>query len=88
MVAQTQYNELPKRANMTLYDYWQASGKNARERKANLIKFCNDCGTKFEYIKHIANGRKRPGVDLARAMVRESAGALTLDELLPAKRKI
>ena len=73
---------------MTLYEYWQASGKNARERKANMGEFCKTCGTTFDYIKHIARGRKRPGVDLARAMVRESAGALTLDDLLPAKRRV
>lgn len=39
-------------------------------------------GTNWEYFKHIAAGRKRPGADLARRLVEASGGALTLDGLL------
>jgi hypothetical protein len=72
---------------MKLMDYWASGGKNRFERKRFLADFAKRCGTTHAYAKHIASGRKRPGVDLARAMVRESCGALTLDELLPPKQK-
>lgn len=55
---------------------------HAKHDKAHLEAMCARAGTSYSYWKHIKDMRKRPSVDLARALVRESGGALDLDALL------
>lgn len=70
---------------MTLLEYWQASGKTSHIRKRELANLAEQCGTTHEYLKHIARGRKRPGVNLAYRLIKASGGKLTLVELLQPK---
>jgi hypothetical protein len=61
--------------------YWEQVGR------ATVQQLCDECGTSYNYFKHIANKRKRPGVDLARKMVAVSQNLtpdfpLSLDLLL------
>ena len=42
------------------------------------------CGTSIEYLRLIASGRRNPKAELAVALERESGGAVTLEDLMPA----
>jgi len=64
---------------MDAMTYWKAHGRET------VMQLCDKVGTTYNYWKHIANRRKRPSVDLARRMVEESGGKMTLNELLPPK---
>ncbi len=67
---------------MDAMQYWKQQG---RER---ILVLCAEVGTSYDYWKHLAHKRKRPGVELARKLVHHSQGALSLDELLPAKSEM
>lgn len=56
--------------------------------KTYIEEMCLRAGTNYDYWKHICNKRKRPGVDLARKLVKESNGELSLDKLLFPKEEI
>lgn len=62
---------------MNAMEYWKKYG---RER---VIELCEKSGTSYLYWQHIANGRKRPSVDLAYRLVENSDGELSFIELLP-----
>ena len=65
-----------KRYKMDLNEWWQRNGKlQAKE-------MCKAVGTSYEYFKHICNKRKRPSVDLARKIVKQSGGEISLEKLL------
>jgi hypothetical protein len=61
---------------MDAMEFWKKYGTE------RVLQLCADVGTTYNYWKHIANKRKRPGPDLARAMVKASGGKLKLDKLL------
>lgn len=50
--------------------------------KAHITGICTRCNTTYEYWKRIRDRRIRPSVDLARALVKESGGELSIDTLL------
>ena len=58
-------------------EYWKKYGHGE-----HLLGVLRRAGTTYEYWKHICHKRKRPSVDLARNLVRESGGELTLEKLL------
>ena len=61
---------------MDLMEYWKLIGKKDAE------ELCKSVGTSYEYFKHICNKRKRPSVDLARKIVKQSGGEISLEKLL------
>lgn len=63
---------------MTLLKYLK-SLPTPEDRKA----FADSCGTIIEYLNHIARGRKQASGALAINIERESAGAVTCEELRP-----
>lgn len=67
---------------MDAMTFWKTHGKD------RVIALCADVGTTYNYWKHIAHRRKRPGVDLARRMVTATNGELTLDMLLPPRSEM
>lgn len=67
-------------ANMDAMTYWKWYGKPHCERLAA------SAGTSYSYWKHICNGTKSPGLDLALALVKASNGELSLEKLLPPER--
>ena len=59
--------------------FWNVHG---REKTQEL---CARVGTSYGYWKHIAHGRKRPSIDLARALSKASGGLMTVDSLIPVR---
>lgn len=65
---------------LTPMEWWAAHGMDAAQ------KLCEECGTSYAYFKHIAHGRRRPSIDLARAMERHSHGQMTVETLIPPRK--
>ncbi len=66
----------PKAKTLSPHEFHE---KTPREE---ILAMCERAGTTFGYWLHIKDRRKRPGVDLARALVEASGGRLSLDGLL------
>jgi len=62
---------------MNAMQFWKKYGKT------KVMEVCELSGTTYMYWQHIANGRKRPSVDLAYRLVEHSKGELTFVDLLP-----
>lgn len=72
---------------MNAMQFWQDVKTPAAKAVAEAA------GTSWNYFKHLAHNRKRPGVDLARRLVEESrkqtpGHELTLNELLVPSEQI
>lgn len=53
------------------------------EGREKIKELCAVCGTNYAYYKHMAAGRRRPSIDLARRMIEASNERLTLKDLIP-----
>lgn len=62
---------------MELKSYFRGLSQEAREQ------FCARCGSTYKYLRLVSYGAKTPGESLAIAIERESAGAVTCEELRP-----
>jgi hypothetical protein len=69
---------------MDLMTLWKLEGRQA------ILAFCDRVGTNYDYFKHMAHDRKRPGVDLALRMINDPLGKdrLTLTELLKPREQL
>lgn len=62
---------------MNLHDYIKSFDKNA------LDSFAGSCGTTSGQLKQVAYGYRRPGAALAISIERESARAVTCEDMRP-----
>lgn len=57
------------------------------KKQISKAKFAELLGVHESFIHKICKGTRRPGVELAREIIKHTKGKITLDELLPPKPK-